>query len=176
MLSEKLILSVSFVFCFLPPLASDFCDCFSPVQMNNTACSVHTAEWTTNHPLRVPRVRHLQPADVPQSRAARRASYLGQLAEFPSPPPKSRRLTARTGGKSRCFTAAVAAGRPRARSLTASPATCLCPLPASPASPFMFCFQDADDPARLRMGRVALPARMRTLCRSAVAEMTDAFR
>lgn len=46
-----------------------------------------------------------------------------------------------------------------------------------PASPFgfYFCFRDAEDPGRWRMRRVALPARMRTSCRSAVAELTDAF-
>lgn len=41
---------------------------------------------------------------------------------------------------------------------------------------FYFCFRDAEDPGRWRMRRVALPARMRTSCRSAVAELTDAFR
>lgn len=41
---------------------------------------------------------------------------------------------------------------------------------------FYFCFQEANDPGRWRMRRVALPARMRTLRRSAVAELTDAFR
>lgn len=60
------------------------------------------------------------------------------------------------------------------RTVTASPATCS----RRPASPFgfYFCFRDAEDPGRWRMRRVALPARMRTSCRSAVAELTDAFR
>lgn len=69
-------------------------------------------------------------------RAEPGASYLGQLPEFPSPPPKSRSFMSRTGDQNVLFY-----GRPPpqlldSRTVTASPATCS----RRPASPFWLLF------------------------------------
>lgn len=101
---------------------------FAPVSAcTPSLCATHVAPAALRRPA-VPR------------RAARRASYLGQLSEFPSPPLKSCRLTTGTGDKKRCFAAANSCWLPAARVHRVSSDVSL-PPPCVASFGFIFVFK-----------------------------------